>query len=285
MLSYRPLLDSWCRNGSVWPLSIFIGEMRVNKKIVIGLMGALLAVSSVVVEAKITSSEKKQVEQIIHNYLISNPEVLIEASQALQKKQQESMVKQANSAIEQNGKELFSSGPMMGNPKGDVTIVEFFDYQCVHCKKMEPIMSALVANDKNLRVLYKEFPIFGKSSNDAALAAIAAEKQGKYQEMHKALLSKKSRLNLASIIKTAQGVGLNTTKLKADMKADDVKKKVNENMRLAEALRLMGTPAFVVASTPNGQFQKGGKAFFIPGAASESSLQEYIKQAQEESKQ
>lgn len=255
----------------------------MNKRIGVLLMGALLAFGSVGVQAEISNKEKKQIEQIVHDYLLSNPEVLIEASQALQKKQQESMVKQANSAIEQNGKELFSAGPMIGNPKGSVTIVEFFDYQCVHCKKMEPIMSALVEKDKNLRVIYKEFPIFGKSSNDAALAAIAAEKQGKYQEMHKALLSKSARLNLASIIKTAQGVGLNTTKLKADMKADDVKKKVNDNMRLAEALRLMGTPAFVIASTPNGEFKEGSKAFFVPGAASEAALQDYIKKAQEDS--
>jgi protein-disulfide isomerase len=121
----------------------------VNKRIGVLLMGALLAFGSVGVQAEISNKEKKQIEQIVHDYLLSNPEVLIEASQALQKKQQESMVKQANSAIEQNGKELFSAGPMIGNPKGSVTIVEFFDYQCVHCKKMEPIMSALVEKDKN----------------------------------------------------------------------------------------------------------------------------------------
>lgn len=257
----------------------------MKKQLSIAMLGAALALGmSTSATAKISSSEKAQIQSIIHNYLVENPEVLIEASQALQKKQQQNMVKQANDAIEKHGQSLFSSGPVIGNPKANVTIVEFFDYQCVHCKKMAPIMSELVAKDSNVRVIYKEFPIFGKSSNDAALAALAAQKQGKYEAFHKALLSKKERLNLASIIKTAEEVGLNTTKLKADMKAEEVKNQVSDNMKLAESLRLMGTPAFVIASTPEGQFKEGNKAFFIPGAASEASLKDYIQKASTENK-
>ena len=227
-----------------------------------------------------SSSQKKQIEQVIHNYLINNPEVLVEASKSLQKKQQQNMMQQAQSAIEANSQALFNdkNSPVVGNAKGKVTVVEFFDYQCVHCKKMAPVMAKLVADDPSVRVVYKDFPIFGKGSEFAARAALAAQMQGKYESLHQALIHSEQRLNPAVVIKLADGVGINTTKLKADMKSEEVQKQLETTMHLAEQLHLMGTPAFVVASTPNGQYKKGGKSFFIPGAASLQNLQSMIKQ-------
>ncbi len=228
-------------------------------------------------EQPMSETQKKQIEKIVHDYLVNNPEVLIEASQAIQKKQQDNMRQQARSAIESNAKQLFSGKlTTLGNPKGDVTLVEFFDYQCGHCKKMVPVVDSLIEKDKNLRVIYKEFPIFGESSEVASRAALAAAMQGKYKAFHAALINKKSRLNKKAIFAEAKKLGLNMAKLKKDMQSKEVTDTLAENKKLAEKMMLMGTPAFVVAKTPQGNFVKGSEPAFIPGATSEDTLQDLI---------
>ena len=230
--------------------------------------------------ATTTPEQKKQIEQIVHDYLINNPEVLVEASQALQHKQQQSMQEQAKSAISTNAEQLFNEKvSVSGNPKGDVTVVEFFDYQCIHCKKMNPVMDALIKKDNNLRVIYKEFPIFGKSSEMASQAALAAGMQGKYQQMHDALLKVDKQLDETIIMDTAKSLGLDMTKLKADMASATVTDALEANRKLAESMHLMGTPAFIVAATPAGQFKANSEPAFIPGAASEEVLQGLITKA------
>ena len=241
-------------------------------------------VSSAVMAADVvtpmTDTQKKDIEKLVHDYLIGNPEVLLEASQALQQKQQKNMQQQAQSAILENAGQLFQGQlATVGNPKGNVTVVEFFDYQCIHCKKMSPIMDGLVKKDSDLRIIYKEFPIFGKSSDMASRAALAAGMQGKYKVMHDALLNIEKRLDDKIVMNTAKTVGLDMQKLKKDMSSKDVTEMLDANRQLAEKLHLMGTPAFIVASTPEGQFKTGTEPSFIPGAASEESLQELIKKA------
>jgi len=227
-----------------------------------------------------SDAQKKEIEKVVHDYLVANPEVLLEASQALQQKQQQNMQQQAQSAIKENTDQLFlGKTTIAGNPKGNVTIVEFFDYQCIHCKKMSPIIDSLIKKDSDLRVVYKEFPIFGKSSELASRAALAAGMQGKYKEMHNALISIDKRLNDQIVMATAKSLGLDMKKLKTDMQSKEVTAILDANRELAEKLHLMGTPAFIVASTPNGQFKAGTEPSFIPGAASEESLQELIKKA------
>lgn len=228
------------------------------------------------------AKQEADIQSIVKNYLVKNPEILLEVSKSLQKKQQQKIQKQASSAIDANGDSLFNNkSPVAGNKKGNVTLVEFFDYQCVHCKNMAPVISKLVKEDSNLRVVYKDFPIFGKGSSFAAKAALAAKMQGKYQALHDVLITKKQRLSPSIVIQAADSVGINTTKLKADMKSQAVEDMLKGTMKLAESLRLMGTPAFVVASTPGGKFSHGNKAFFVPGAASESALQNLIKEVQQ----
>lgn len=225
-------------------------------------------------------AQKKQFEQLIHDYLISNPEVLIEASQALQQKQQQNMQQQAQSAIQENAAQLFQAGSTtVGNPKGNVTIVEFFDYQCSHCKKMGPTMDSLVKKDSGLRVIYKEFPIFGKSSETASRAALAAGMQGKYLQMHNELLKTEKRLDDQIVMDIAKNLGLDMEKLKKDMDSKEVTDTLDSTRQLAEKLHLMGTPAFIVAATPGGQLKAGTEPSFVPGAASEETLQEFIKKA------
>lgn len=227
-----------------------------------------------------SDAQKKEIEKVVHDYLISNPEVLLEASQALQQKQQQNMQQQAQSAIQENAAQLFQGKyTTVGNLKGSVTIVEFFDYQCIHCKKMSPTLDSLVKKDSDLRIIYKEFPIFGKSSDFASKAALAAGMQNKYLAMHEALLKTDKRLDEQVIMDIAKSVGLNLQKLKTDMDSKEVTEILDTNRELAEKLHLMGTPAFIIASTPGGQFKTGTEPSFIPGAASEESLQELIKKA------
>jgi len=245
---------------------------------------ATMITSPVVMAEDTTMSpeQQKQVEKVVHDYLISNPEILVEVSQVLQQKQQQNVQQQAKAAISENAGPLFSGKlTIAGNPKGNVTMVEFFDYQCIHCKKMSPVIGELIKKDSNLRVVYKEFPIFGESSEIASKAALAAGMQGKYMQMHDALLKLDQRLDEKLVMSTAKSLGLNMVKLQKDMTSKDVADALAENRQLAEKMHLMGTPAFIIASTPAGQFVTGSEPTFIPGAASEESLQDLIKKASE----
>lgn len=231
-------------------------------------------------DTAMTDAQKKDIQKVIHDYLVSNPEVLLEASQALQQKQQQTMQQQAQSAIQEQAANIFNDKfTVLGNPKGNVTLVEFFDYQCIHCKKMAPVIADLIAKNNNLRVIYKEFPIFGKSSDTASKVAIAAAMQGKYVALHDALLKADKRLTDESVMDAAKSVGIDMAKLKTDMDSKEVMAVLDANRALAEKLHLMGTPAFIVASTPGGEFKAGSETFFIPGAATLESLQEMIKKA------
>ena len=247
--------------------------------------GALLfSMSSVAVKAEVVNpinpEQKKQFEKLIHDYLVENPEVLIEASQVLQKRQQEAMQKDSKSAIAKYSSELITGDlAVAGNKSGSVTLVEFFDYQCIHCKKMEVVVDGLIKKNKDLRVVYKEFPIFGKDSELASKVAMAAAMQGKYLDLQNALFKSKGRLNEKKIMDIAKETGLNMDKLKTDINSDKIAQTLKANRQLAENIHLMGTPAFVVLATPNGKVKANSDPAFIPGAASEQSLQELINKA------
>jgi protein-disulfide isomerase len=228
--------------------------------------------------ATFTPEQKAAIEKIMHDYLVAHPTVLIEATQALQKQQQQEMVSNAESAIKKNGKSLFNepASPVLGNPKGNVTLVEFFDYQCNVCQRMAPTIDSLIQKNPNLRVELKQWPIFGATSEYAAKAALASVEQNKFSPFYQALITAKGRLDESRVLAMALKVGLNTEQLKKDMKNPSIDKELANNLKLAEAMRLAGTPAFIIAKTPNGIYANA-KTSFVPGGASESSLQELIK--------
>jgi len=227
-------------------------------------------------------TQVNQLHQIIHNYIVSNPRVLVEASEALQKQEMAKIEKKAETAIVANAKEIFSdpSSPVIGNPKGDVTVVEFYDYQCPHCKEMAPIVSKLIKSDKNLRVVFKELPIFGGNSRQAAMAALAAHDQGvdKYYKFHNALMAAPNPLTPKKIMNIAKSSGLNIDELKKDMKSSKVRDEIEANFKLAQALGIMGTPSFVLGNQKAINGKAGASnSIFIPGATSEQKLQQAIK--------
>lgn len=221
-----------------------------------------------------TPAQTQQIEQIIHNYLVKNPQVLVEVSQSLQQQQMAEMQKVAAKAIEENKADLFSNpnSPVVGNPKGTVTLIEFMDYQCAHCKEMAPVIDALIKANPNLRVVYKELPIFGATSQYAAKAALAAVKQGKYAAFHEALMKDQNPLTKDEVTKLATAAGLNTDQITKDMESDTIAQQLKDNLRLAQALGLMGTPAIIIGGS------NGKGAVFIPGTANQQNLQQVISQ-------
>ena len=227
-----------------------------------------------------SDAQKKAIENVVHDYLVKNPEVLVEVSQVLQQKQQKNAQDQAKSAVFDNADALFNGTvTVVGNPTGKVTLVEFFDYQCIHCVKMAPALANLVKKNPDLRVIYKEFPIFGDSSVTASKAALAAGMQGKYVQMHDALLKAGKRLDDKTVMAKAKSVGLDMNKLKKDMDSKEVAAMLDANRELADKMHLQGTPAFVIASTPAGKFNTKSEPTFIPGGSSEDVLQGMIKKA------
>lgn len=240
----------------------------------------MISPAAMAADSAFTDAQKQDIQKVVHEYLLSNPEVLVEVSQALQMKQQQNMQQEAQAAIQKNAAPLMvDKYTVVGNPNGNVTLVEFFDYQCIHCKKMAPVISELIKNDSNLRVVYKEFPIFGESSDKASRAALAASMQGKYLAMHEALINQDKKLTDQIIDDAAKSIGLNLAQFKTDMASQTVTDALSANRKLAEELHLMGTPAFIVASTPGGKFKDGSSPAFIPGAASAETLQDLIKKA------
>ncbi len=216
-----------------------------------------------------TPQQQQEIERIVRDYLKSHPEVIIEAAKALEAKEQEAQQQRAKVAIDANRDKLINDpdSPVMGNPKGDVTVVEFFDYQCPYCKKMTAPLNDAMAKDGKLRVVFKEWPVLGPESLIAAKASLASQKQGKYKEFHNALMDTKGRLNESMIMSIAEKTGLDTKRLKKDMEAPDVQEELKQNQALAAALQLEGTPAFVIGSQ------------MAPGAINADTLKEMIDAA------
>lgn len=216
-----------------------------------------------------TPTQQQEIERIVRDYLKAHPEVIIEAAKALEAKEQEAQQQRAKAAIEANRDKLLNDpdSPVMGNPKGDVTVVEFFDYQCPYCKKMAGPLNDAIAKDGKLRVVLKEWPVLGPASVTAAKASLAAQKQGKYKEFHNAVMEAPGRLSEAGIMATAEKVGLDMKRLKKDMEAPDVMEELKQNQALANAMQLEGTPAFIIGSQ------------LAPGAISADTLQAMIDAA------
>ena len=177
-----------------------------------------------------------------------NPEIIAEAIQIL-RKQQADAEQQARAQVLQNQKQLLEhdpNAPELGNPDGDVTIVEFFDYNCPYCKRVAPEVAEVLKSDPNVRVVYREWPVLSEGSVYATRAALAARKQGKYFELHEALMGMKGHVEEASVLRAAQDLGLDMEQLKADMQAPEVEEHIKTTRALASQLGFQGTPSFVI---------------------------------------
>ncbi len=201
-----------------------------------------------------------------------------------QQKMVQKAQKEAQSAINANRQSIFhnNKNPVMGDPNGPVTLVEFFDYQCVHCRAFAPTLNSLIKQDPKLRVVLKEFPIFGANSEFAAKAALAAQQQGKYMQFHNALMDSDKPLTNDEVLKLAKQAGLDVKQLQKDMQASAISKQIKANQKLAEKLGINGTPTLII-STTNANNNAGNKeitAIMIPGAPPMKYLEKVIAQMQ-----
>lgn len=193
-------------------------------------------------------AQREEIGEIVRDYLLENPEILIEVSKKLEEKQQAQENQQRETSLAENAKDVFRMDGdfVAGNPDGDVTMVEFFDYNCGWCKRGLPEVLSLVEQDKNLRVVLKEFPIFGGDSDYAAMAALAAKKQGKYWELHVAMLGHEGKVTRETVDELAAAQGIDMEKLKTDMNDPAIAKHLEQNQQLAKDLSISGTPAFII---------------------------------------
>lgn len=137
------------------------------------------------------------------------------------------------------------TAPVLGNPKGDITLTEFFDYNCPHCRKMVPTMQKLIASDDRLRVVFREWPVFGEGSEFAARAALGALPQGKYWQVHSALMAMKERATEPTVLRALRPLNLDEARLRKDMDSDRVSEHIANSRKLADHMSLMGTPTLI----------------------------------------
>jgi protein-disulfide isomerase len=193
-----------------------------------------------------------EIQNIVKNYLVQHPEVLQDAMDALDRRQKEADAEKARVTIKDNNATLFNSTHqvVLGNPQGNVTMVEFFDYNCAFCKRALSDMLSLLKTDSDLRFVLKEFPVLGPGSVEAAHVAVAARMQDpsgkKYLEFHQKLLGGRGPADKMRALAVAKDAGFDMARLEKDMNSDEVKATIEEDMKLADALGVSGTPTYVV---------------------------------------
>ncbi|MBV8934945.1 MAG: DsbA family protein [Alphaproteobacteria bacterium] len=242
--------------------------------VILALAGALISVAAPAAWAAtdLAPAQREAIEGIIHDYLLHNPDVLLEALRGAEEKLNHEADLKAAKVLNDRQSEIFEdrATPVAGNPRGDVTIVEFFDYRCPYCKQVLPSLQTLLKEDHNLRFVFKELPVLGPPSVTAAHAALAAQRQGKYEAFHNAMMATKGQITDETVYKVAGSVGLDVDRLKQDMSAPEIEQALKANLALADALNIHGTPGFII-----------GK-HIVPGAIDLDALRNMIADARKE---
>jgi protein-disulfide isomerase len=191
------------------------------------------------------------VEKLIHDYLLNNPKVLIEAFDHADQASKADAETAAKAEIDNRREELERdpSSPVLGNPKGDVTIVEFFDYRCPYCKATTSAVAQLLEQDKKIRLVLKDFPILGKESVFASRVALAVQKHGKYAEFYKAMFALKTPVTEESTLEIVKSVGLDPAAVRKESESSEIDPQIKHNYDLAKAIGADGTPAFIIGDT------------------------------------
>ena len=219
-------------------------------------LAALLAVPAFAPQAAAApfdANQKEALNEMMRSYILENPDVLIESVTTYQIEQQAKAQAEQDAAVKDMAGDIKSNDdlPVAGNPDGDVTIVEFFDYNCGYCKKAWEEVSTVLDEDKNVKVLFIDMPILGPSSYEAAKWALAAQEQGKYFAFHRALMEYQGGKDEEALTRIAKEVGLDVAKLREDAESDKVAAQIAENMELSEKLSINGTPAFLIGEEMN----------------------------------
>jgi len=234
---------------------------------VIGTLPTLSVGKAQAEEAVFDDAQKTAIGETIKEYLMENPKVIFDAIDKFRAQEEAEKLEMAKTKISENVEYLTNAdAPSVGNPNGDVTVIEFFDYNCGYCKKALTDIQAVIDNDENVRVVFKELPILGPTSRTAALWALAAHKQGKYFDYHVALMEHKGPKKEAELEKLAKDKGLDVEQMKKDIASGDIETELKNIMEVSRDIGVSGTPAFII----------GDK--FIPGYVGESGLRQAIEE-------
>ena len=239
--------------------------LKATATTLLGCTFLMTSISAQAGDSEFTAKQKQEINQMIRNYILKNPEILPEAIEILQSRGKKELLKRNHTRIYEDGYSFVG-----GNINGDVTVVEFFDYNCGYCKRALNTVERLKKEDGNLRIIYKEFPILSETSYTASKAAMASMVQGKYEVFHAALLNNTGSLTEDRIFEIARAVGLNEKKLIKDMTSPVLDRNLQINRSLAEAFQITGTPAFIIGDQ------------IVPGAAPYEQLQALIKKARQQ---
>ena len=208
--------------------------------------------------------DQKEFEELIENWIEKNPDKIRYALEML-KAREEKVEKEKNFLLLSDN----SLDPFFGNPNANITIYEFFDYNCGYCKSVLPTLLNVVKKDKNIKLIFKEFPILSETSLEAALYALAAQKQNLYFEFHTRIMEYRGRLNNDIFIKVANDIGLNIERLKNDLDDKNIRMAIEKNRLIAQGFNINGTPTLII----------GDK--IIPGAINEQKINDLIKEARD----
>jgi protein-disulfide isomerase len=218
-----------------------------------GLTAAVLLVSASAGTAQdppFTAKQEERVGEIVRGYLLEHPEIVNEAMRALRERQAAEAAARAAQALQEHKDELLADpmSPVGGNPDGEVTLVEFFDYNCPHCRAVGPSVTALLQGNPDVRFVYKEFPTLAPSSRFAAQAALAARRQSPelYTAFHHALMKAEGRLAEDGVVQIAREAGVDVDRMRADMQDPAINQSIDKNIQLARALGVTGTPTFII---------------------------------------
>ena len=237
--------------------------MKIMRYLTIGAV-ALLPLAA----AAQTISEER-IKELVLEAIRENPGIVLEAVEILDQQRQEEQAAAATAVLSQRRDLLENdpNAPVLGNPDGDVTIVEFFDYNCPYCRRAKPYIEALLEQDPNVRLVYREWPILGEGSVFASRAALASREQGLYEEFHWAMMGMQGRAEEASVLQIAAEIGLDIDQLQADMNAAEVSQHIEMSSRLSQSLGFTGTPSFVIGDA------------LVPGVIETDQMADLVAQA------
>ena len=246
----------------------FLPSLRLPLAALFGAAG--LALAAPLPAGAISPSERPEIEKIIKDYLLQNPEVLRDAMMELQRREAATEAKERAEAVKTNRKLIYDSprGVVVGNPKGDVAVVEFFDYNCGYCKRALDDMMALTKADPKVKFVLKEFPVLGPGSLDAAKIGVAVRMQdkdgSKYMDFHRRLLGIRGEANRERALAAAKDSGLDMAQIERDLKSEEIDATLMESVALADALGISGTPSYVIGDE------------VVPGAVGAAALKKRI---------
>lgn len=218
---------------------------------------------------QVDTTDRAAIEKIVREYLLKHPEVIVEALQEMQAREEQAAAERARQMIAAHRTQLDdpSGAFVVGNANGDVTVVEFFDYRCGYCKRVMPGLLQQIESDGGVRLVLKEFPILGPDSVLASRAAVAATRQDRYYDMHVALMRERGAFTEEKLLAIGRDLGLDVKRMQADMYAPETEAVIARNHELARILDISGTPGFVIGDR------------LVPGAISAEQLQHLIDEA------